>query len=500
MMYLQRALDWAKQNPLTVGAVAVVVLCLILWPVMVLRPGADFRQKVQTDANTHLRQIDQYLSRTVTLPPRTADGTGESVSMVINSSAIERRGWINRRVNDEYRAIFEQAMAFNAAGHQPMIDGLFPRPVDESRPVLARERYLQSFRSMLEEYRPEAALPRLNAGTPPSTAEINEEIVKAEQEFAAEFGSAALTSTSPEMVEALRERRQQRVKELLVRRARSIHIYAETSPTGLSPFDIDGWASQASIPSMEALWESQLSLWIQQDIVEAIARTNRVDNPTYDVTMMPVKRLVKIDVLDGYVGIDTSGGIAGQGAASVARGGARSRGGSAAGGTFGGMTMEQMMAGALPPPPDMDGGVRPPPADGGPSTSAAEPQVEQTITPLDLPARDYTVGHTGRICTQFYDVRHAWLTVVVDSARLPQMLDNLARVNFMTVLKVIVVDVDEYEALREGYVYGSGDAVEANILIETVWLRHWTNDLMPFTVRQRIGAVDLEPASADSAG
>jgi hypothetical protein len=60
--------------------------------------------------------------------------------------------------------------------------------------------------------------------------------------------------------------------------------------------------------------------------------------------------------------------------------------------------------------------------------------------------------------------------------------------------------VDEYAALREGFVYGSGDAVEAGILIETVWLRHWTNDLMPITVRQRIGAVDLDPVSADSAG
>lgn len=496
MMYVQRVLDWAKGNPLTVGAAGAALLCVVLWPLLVARPGAAFREKVQTDANTHLRQIDQYLSRTVTLPPRTADGEGETVSMVINPSAIERRSWVNRRVNDEYRAIFEQAMAFNASGHEPMLEGLFPRPVDESRPVLARERYLQSFRSMLEEYRPDATLPRLNAGMPPSAAEIDDEIAKAEREFAAEFGSAALTSASPEMADELRRRRQHQVKELLVRRARGMHIYAETDPAMGSAFDIDGWASAASIPSMDALWESQLSLWIQQDIVEAIARTNRVDNPTYDVTMVPVKRLGRIDVVDGYVGINSLGGIAGQGSTAAFAAKPQQGGGAA----FGGMTMEQMLAASMPPPPDADGMVVRPPSDAGWGPGAAAPEADDAIKPLDLPVRDYSVGHTGRASTRLYDVRHAWLTVVVDSARLSELLDNLARVNFMTVLKVSLTDVDEYEAMRGGFVYGSGDAVEANILIETVWLRHWTNGLMPLTVRKQIGAVDLEPVGVGAGG
>jgi hypothetical protein len=500
MIYLQRMLDWAKQNPLTVAAIAVTLVCATVWPLMVLRPGANFRQKVQADANAQLRQIDQYLSRTVNLPPRTADGSGESVSMVINQSAIDRRAWISRRINDEYRSIYEQAIAFNAAGRQPLLEGLFPRPVSDSLPVLARDAYLEAFREMLREYNPDARLPRLNAGMPPTMREIEDEIAKVEQEFAAEFGQAALSSPSPELAEELLRRKQQRVKDLLVRRARGIHIYAETGATGPLPFDMDAWASQASIPSMDDLWESQLSLWIQQDIVEAIARTNRVDNPTYDVMTAPVKRLMRLDVVRGYVGIDTSGGMSERPAASVARAGTRGRPSPVGGMPVpGGMSREEQIRMGLLPPDEaaMDTLSF---GEAQRSRTPAEAEASDAIEAMDLPPRDYTVGHTGRTSTRFHDVRHAWLTVVVDSAQLPLLLDNLSKVNFMTVLRVSIVDVDEYEALLEGYAYGSGDAVEASILIETVWLRHWTNALMPRSVRQRIGAVDLVPVHSETGG
>lgn len=502
MMYVRKILDWARANPLTVGAIVAVVVAAIVWPLMALAPGQKFRDQMAVDASKHLREVDKYLQQSVEIPPRTADGAAESVSLVVNQSAIDKRAWINRRVNEEYRAIHQQAIAFNASGHQPMLPGLFPKPANDSLPVVAREAYLESFPAMLDEYQPDAVLPRLNAGTPPSPAEIADELAKVDQEFAAEFADAARGNLSPELEEELRLRKQQRLKDVLTRRAKGIHIYASRPPDPSSPFDIGTWASQSTIPSMEDLWESQLGLWIQQDIIEAIARTNRVDNPTYDVTMMPVKRLVKIDVLDGYVGVNTLGGIGGDVSRSSVSSRRRSSGGGDAGGAFvmPEMTKEQLIAMGMMP---NDGSVSVPSSGsrgGGAELPAIQEEVEEAIKPLDLPQRDYSVGHTGRTCTRYYDVRHVWLTVVVDSARLLELLDNLSKVNFITVLKVGVSDVDEYDALRDGYVYGSGDAVEASILLETVWLRHWTNDLMPIAVRRTVGAVDLGPVGEDTAG
>jgi hypothetical protein len=87
---------------------------------------------------------------------------------------------------------------------------------------------------------------------------------------------------------------------------------------------------------------------------------------------------------------------------------------------------------------------------------------------------DFTASPTGRESNPIYDVRHAVLTVIIDSSRIPQLLNALSSVNFMTVIGMDVEDVDEYEALREGFYYGSDDTVSLDLTIETLWLRSWT--------------------------
>src|SRR5690606_17877022 len=91
-----------------------------------------------------------------------------------------------------------------------------------------------------------------------------------------------------------------------------------------------------------------------------------------------------------------------------------------------------------------------------------------------------------------YDVRHVWLTVDVDYQRLPELFDSLARVNFMTVLKMKIEDVDEYEMWRGGFVYGTSDVQRVTMLIETLWLRDWTLELMPDRVKERLGIAKPE--------
>jgi hypothetical protein len=79
------------------------------------------------------------------------------------------------------------------------------------------------------------------------------------------------------------------------------------------------------------------------------------------------------------------------------------------------------------------------------------------------------------------------LKVVVDYQHLPDFFDNLSKVNFMTVIRMDLKSLDEYEALKNGFVYGSNDCVTADILIETLWLRDWTSRLTPKGIRTALG-------------
>jgi hypothetical protein len=79
------------------------------------------------------------------------------------------------------------------------------------------------------------------------------------------------------------------------------------------------------------------------------------------------------------------------------------------------------------------------------------------------------------------------IEVLVEWQRLPQFIASLAQTNFMTVLKTDIQDVDEYEALQKGYIYGTGDVVRATMLIESLWIREWTSALMPDDVKRAMG-------------
>jgi hypothetical protein len=56
------------------------------------------------------------------------------------------------------------------------------------------------------------------------------------------------------------------------------------------------------------------------------------------------------------------------------------------------------------------------------------------------------------------------------------------------VLKMQISNVDEYEALKKGLVYGSQDCVKVDMLIESVWFRNWMVKFMPEEIRTPLGA------------
>lgn len=98
-----------------------------------------------------------------------------------------------------------------------------------------------------------------------------------------------------------------------------------------------------------------------------------------------------------------------------------------------------------------------------------------------------------------YDLRHATMTVIVSSARLPRFLSAIRATNLMTVADLDIEEIDVWQDLAQGYFYGEENVVRATLRIETVWLREWTKRFMPQDVRKALGIPD-DPRPGSSSG
>jgi uncharacterized membrane protein YgcG len=202
------------------------------------------------------------------------------------------------------------------------------------------------------------------------------------------------------------------------------------------------------------MFDWQWQYWIKQDILKGLYAANE---PYGSVVDAPVKRLVSLVVLDGPVSQGSSGASAGP-----SRGGASSGGFGPAGGSSG-----RRSSG------------RKPAARTGPTGVAVDPSRE---VPLD-----YGVSFTGRADNALYDVRDVRLEIVVDSAKIPEVFDALARQNFMTVINAQVDAMDLFAAIKDGYFYGTAPVSLLTLDLETIWLREWTAQFMPTELKQALG-------------
>jgi hypothetical protein len=132
-----------------------------------------------------------------------------------------------------------------------------------------------------------------------------------------------------------------------------------------------------------------------------------------------------------------------------------------------------------------------------------------TVDPMALPgvgqagqpAAATTAGSgsstlTGRKAggpTGAYDLRNAEVMMVVDSARMPELLSAISRTNFMTVTSLEFTDMDPWADLEQGYYYGKEHVVRARLRLETVWLRSWTGPLLPDSIKEAMKAAEAPP-------
>lgn len=459
-------LDWVRTNPLMAICAAVIVAALVSFYYPTHVQSVAFEQEAASRQSVSTK-IDSYFRTQADLPPAQPDDPPRRISMVITDAAIDNLKSIYQALDQEHKQIFQYAVDYNREGHQVLVDGLFPVPLEPNQmPFDARDNYLKAFVALYS---------YLDATTPAAPEAVQAMLTKDEETYKRELLLGSTGTLSDQQKQDLLRRQTEKVMRMYRSNAEQHHLYADPvvlDPTKgrtnwkPGPFEVDAWAGGRMRPNQLELWDGQMELWIQQDIVVAIAHANHTDDPNASIVNSPVKRLLDIHVSPEYIGLHA---------------------------TTPGTPV------AAPPPGSPPGAI-----------AALDDNAVKTMLEKRLPD-NFTQSPTGRVTNPLYDVRHATVSMIVDSKRINEVLNAFGKVNFMTVIGVNTRDVDEFDALRQGYWYGKCDAVQLDLQIESIWLRQWTagslsaadakargekenHGLMPDIVRVRLG---LKPWDAE---
>jgi hypothetical protein len=224
--------------------------------------------------------------------------------------------------------------------------------------------------------------------------------------------------------------------------------------------------SLSMIPSPGELFTWQWRYWAVADIVKAIADINAGQT---EITSL-VKRVVSLEIIGLPIPDEGS---------SV--GGSRPPGGS----------NPPRPGGGPPQPGGPGGGLNPTGNPSGPSGSPPRPNPSPSGGGSPPRGGGEMSGlfptHTGHKSGDLYDLLQVRLTVVVDTNRIPQILDSLASHNFLTVIDLNLRPADKFVAMGAGYDYGAASVSEMTVVLEAAWLRAWTVESMPNSVRKALG-------------
>ena len=491
---MTRVIDWLKSNLIiVVSAVVALVGIGLVGYVYFVADAALIDDIAKQDEP--FNQIDRYMQARFEVPTPDPAQPTRTVTQVITPAVIDDLKTVYGELSGKYDNIVNRVVEINRRGHYQLLDrdlgdqdNLFPQVRDFQR-FQARNQYRSDIRSLLlnpatatlpDQPAPREHLPYLNAGQPPTPDALDRQIQAVEREFGAIGGISddRMRNMSLREQQQLEQAKQNRLLEVLGEAARDIHLYAQTDILASNyPLTIANWAVTDGRPTDAQLWEAQMELWIQQDIVRAMMIANRVaspedprqPNPLTDVTRAPIKRLSLLQVQPGYVGLQHFG---------LVSGGENQRGGASFGGRGGGgggsAGSDQADSYAYPPTMHND--------------------------PKAKPSDDFFAGPTGRVSNALYDVRHVRVVADMDWRQLPQFIDALAQVNFMTVIDMDIRALDEYEMLAQHYVYGTSDVVQVEMVIETLWMRAWREELMPEKVKQFVGLASPPEGTAGGPG
>lgn len=445
-------LGWLKKNIIVVLSIVMILAFLPAGWIF----SSKWNKSIQKDAADEYNKQRSSLQRAGSVNyalPAVFQGEGEVTESRPPNRAVTEffRDQKERRTN-QVAEVVERGTAFNQRDHDVLVEGLLPEAASER---VRRQLGLEMAELISGTIEPDGTvvtpsiyrslLRRVNAGMPP----MPEDLAGSLQEFNdREQERFTAGSTDGKLSD---EQQEQLASELVNRRlgeyagrAKSLAFYA--SPEAFRTDGSDAWTGvpaprQTDVTTYPAVTESmayvwQWDYWIVSDLLQAFAQAN-TDSSTGAATVTDgvVKRVerVRISSFDASAPVQDPNS-----------GGGRGRG----------------------------------------SRGAAVP----------TGATDEIVTYTGRKggdASSAFDVRTAEVTAVVSSQDLPRLFDAMGMVNNMTVVGLTIEPVDVWADLEDGFFYGSHHVVRATFLVETVWLRSWTEPLMPDPIRVKLGLAPL---------
>lgn len=545
---MKKALDWIKENPISAASAVVGLIGVVVVIYFLFLAAGSLRDQVVEENEKPANDMAVLSRGSVSLPdPDPNNPPIEYGPFAITQDVINRVEEIYGVIVLQQSSIKGDTERRNQINHIGTI--FVPRDDQASKRVNATDTYRSSFRHIFTPAAEPTGMPSFRAGPPPSGEVVNLALEQTVRDYIESVGAATANELTEAQAKDLFALQQVTLLTLLAERAEGLDFYADlpvevpdavpgaaptpAAPVGggslfearasagggaqftgsgtaevYGPFEIAAWSATETVPSLEQLWDGQVEIWIIRDLLTAIHLTNRVGElvevtdpsdpdaeprqiPT-NVMTAPVKRLLSVQIIPGYVGLHTQGaGIAG--AQPVA------------------LTPAAVISGSDDEFNEFDdtGDMPSGPAFAPGQTSGQSG--DQTVDPLypmpalatlPLPAEklegNFFFGTSGRRSNSIYDVRHARVVLHIEWDKLPMFYENLRATNFMSILDMQIRDVDEYAVLRHGgYVYGEGDVVEVEMVIETLWFRTWTTPFMPPTVRKRLAVQEIVDVIAE---
>lgn len=452
---------WIKANLVWLIAVGVAVIALPVALFFSLSWNASIKKSVGDDVSAAVGKL-QNLRVDYALPAVTPGQPAWSLPKTEpNTPTTEAVVAELKRLSAESDAVREAAEQRNKAGKALLVEGLFPKPADES----ARVRLLTELAAERPKWA-QRVLEEVGAGGPPDAERLVTMLqTRRDEEERRKTGSRVDQKLSPDEQAEISQRLTEARMEFLQRGAASVRFFAlaaaldaerpgEGGPgrggaggPGGGPGGPGGQGERApQLATLEQAWQWQSNAWVQQDVVAALAKANTgAGGQRLSALDGPVKRLLRLTILEEETAVPAP-------SAAGAEGGEAGGGGGAASG--------------------------------------------DERTPI---TKDFNRNHTGRPKhSGLYDVVEVEIDIVCDSARVNAVLAAIAATNFMSVTDVDIKPHDPRPDLAEGYSYGNDHVVRATIRADTVWLRSWIKPFMPMEVWKKLGIPDDPPPAEGS--
>jgi hypothetical protein len=286
-------MDIVKKNLWSIicGAVALLAVIALFFPL------GGKKEKLQQDLDTRAsvyQSLSQLQSKPRTLPiidPN--DPNPKPLDRFPNQQLIDEAKAIPAAFTQQAATIAAAALKLNE--HQPLVPGSLPYPASSVFAFNFRDAY----HDMMS---PNGGFTQmLNAGHPPTPDDITAaQKLLWDKQFVPQLvmppGQPNGPALNADQIQAAYEAEKLLVPDRETKRvANTCSIYMDATALTVSAAPTLALTNNAgtNAPSPEEIWYAQLGLWIQQDVAQAIIRTNAGFK---NVIEAPAKRLVKLTI------------------------------------------------------------------------------------------------------------------------------------------------------------------------------------------------------------